>query len=95
MAFEPIKKTNPMIFLYLALMVIVALLVIDLNRTPEMMIGYFFIIPVVLSYFTVKPRLIFLVAGISTIASLIGFFFAPVGFTSNIAINRPFSILTV
>jgi signal transduction histidine kinase len=84
-----------MIFLYLALMVIVALLVIDLNRTPDLMIGYFFIIPVVLSYFTVRPRLIFLVAGISTIASLIGFFFAPVGFTSNIAINRPFSILTV
>ena len=82
-------------FLYLSFIVIIALTVIDLERSPEMMIGYFFILPVVLSFFTERNKTIYLVAAMSTVASIFGFFFAPAGFTSNIMINRPFSILVV
>jgi signal transduction histidine kinase len=92
---EPTWQNDPLIFLYLSLVVIVALLVIDLERPAELMIGYFFIIPVILSYFTGRSRLIYLVAAVSTVASLFGFLFAPAGITSNIAVNRPFSILVV
>ena len=89
------KRYDPRLILYLSLVVIIVLMAIDLERTPEMMIGYFFIIPVVMSYFTENVRSIYLVAMVSTAASLFGFFFASVGFTSNIAINRPFSIVVV
>ena len=92
---EPSERYDPRLFLYLSLAVILALMAVDLERTPEMMIGYFFIIPVVISYFTENTRYIYLVAAVSTAASLFGFFFASVGFTSNIAINRPFSLVVV
>ncbi|HEY3420751.1 MAG TPA: ATP-binding protein [Methanomassiliicoccales archaeon] len=92
---EPFWRNDPLIFLYLSLVVFVALIVIDLERAPEMMIGYFYIIPVVISYFTGKARLVYLVAALSTIASVFGLFFAAAGFASNIAINRPFSIVVV
>jgi signal transduction histidine kinase len=92
---ESVLRKDPLIFLYLSMIVVVALKVIDLERPSEMMIGYFYIIPVVLSYFSGKARFIYLVAAVSTVASLFGFFFAPVGISSNIAVNRPFSILVV
>jgi PAS domain S-box-containing protein len=92
---ETVRTSNAQIFLYFSLIVIGALMVIDLERSAEMMIGYFFIIPVILSYFTERSRTIFLVAGISTAASLVGFFLAPAGFNNNVAINRPFSIVMV
>jgi signal transduction histidine kinase len=90
-----VRTNNPQIFLYFSLMVIAALLVIDLERSADMMIGYCFIIPVVLSYFTERSRTVFLVGAISTAASLVGFFLAPAGFNNNIEINLPFSIVMV
>lgn len=95
MANELMGRNDPQIFLYLSLVVIAVLTVADLERTPDMMIGYFFIVPVILSYFTRSIRLIILVASVSTCASLIGFFLAPAGITSNIAVNRPFSLVVV
>jgi PAS domain S-box-containing protein len=92
---ELVGRNDPQVFFYLSLVVIAVLTVVDLERTPDMMIGYFFIIPVIISYYTRSTRLIFLVAIVSTCASMIGFFFAPAGITSNIAINRPFSLIVL
>ncbi len=95
MANEQVRKYDPRIFLYLSLVVIMALTVIDLERSPEVMIGYFFTIPVIISYFTEKTRNIYLIAVVSTVASLFAFFMAPAGVTSNLAINRPFSLVMI
>jgi signal transduction histidine kinase len=92
---ESFRTKNGRIFLYLSLIVIAALAVIDLEISEEMMIGYFFIIPVVLSYFTERSRTIILVAAMSTLASLVGFLLAPNGFNNNMALNQPFSIIIV
>ncbi len=92
---EQVKKYDPRIFLYLSLVVIIALTVIDLERSPEMMIGYFFTIPVIMSYFTERTWNIYLIAVISTAASLVAFSLAPAGVTSNLAINLPFSIVMI
>jgi PAS domain S-box-containing protein len=92
---EPVLISNQQIFLYLSLLVIVVITLIDLGRSAELVIGYFFIVPVIVSYFTESSRYIYLIAGIATGASLFGFFLAPVGFSSNVAINRPFSIVII
>jgi signal transduction histidine kinase len=92
---ESVKIFNKNIFLFISLAVILALTLIDLERSREQMWGYFFVIPVIVSYFTERSRTILLVAAIATIASLYGFFFAPVGINSNIMINRPFSLIVV
>jgi hypothetical protein len=52
---ESVRIINRQIFLYFSLIVIAALMVIDLERSAKMMTGYFFIIPVILSYFTEGP----------------------------------------
>ena len=93
MSNESVRISGEDVFLYLSLAVIVAITVIDLGRSAELVIGYFFIVPVIISYFTESSRMIYLVAGVATAANLFGFFFAPVGFDSNVAINRPFSII--
>jgi signal transduction histidine kinase len=95
LANETKRRNNPRVFLYLSLAVVAGFTVIDLERTPDMMIGYFFIIPVIMSYFTERARYVYLVAFVSSLASLSSLLLAPAGVTPNIALNRPFSLVVV
>jgi hypothetical protein len=53
---ESIRTNRGQVFLYFSLIVIATLAIIDQEISEKMMIGYFFIIPVVLSNFTERSR---------------------------------------
>jgi PAS domain S-box-containing protein len=88
------ERNGPLVFTG-CLAIILVIFVIDLNRTPDMMMGFFYVIPVIIGFWSPRRRAIDLIALIASIASITALFLAPSGVPPYMVFNRPFSIILI
>ena len=90
----PAERNGLLVFTGCLGMILVIFL-IDLSRTPDMMMGFFYIIPVIIGFWSTWRRAIYSIALIASIASIIALFLAPSGIPPYMIFNRPFSIILI